>query len=128
MTPEAGLKKTDEELVTPEKTAAHVASGTLEVYATPEMVRFMEQTAMLCVSPCLEQGQSTVGSSIDVQHLSPTPVGLTVRCEAELVLIDRKRLVFDISVFDSSGLIGKAKHERFIVDNVRFMDKAKGKL
>jgi predicted thioesterase len=49
---------------------------------------------------------------------------LTVRCETELIEIDRRRLVFACKAFDPAGLIGEGMQERFIVDNEKFMEKA----
>ncbi len=110
--------------VTAENTAAALGSGFLPVFATPAMIALMELCAAESVEDFLADGQSTVGTRIDVKHLSATPVGLTVRCETELVEIDRRRLVFACKAFDDTGLIGEGMQERFIVDNEKFMDKA----
>jgi predicted thioesterase len=105
-----------------------MGSGTLPVFATPSMIALMENTAYRSVAPYLEPGQSTVGTSIQVRHTSATPVGMEVRCEAELVEVDRKRLVFSVKAYDAAGLIGEGTHERFIVEDQRFLSKAQGKL
>ena len=114
--------------VTEELTAAHVGSGLLPVYATPSMIALMENTACQSVAPYLEEGQGTVGTLLNVKHLAATPVGMEVRCETRLIEIDRKRLVFEVEAFDACGLIGEGTHERFIIDNQKFMQKANGKL
>ena len=82
----------------------------------------------LSVQPCLEPGQGTVGTLLNVKHLAATPVGMEVRCETKLIEVDRKRLVFEVKAFDACGLIGEGAHERFIVDNQRFMQKAESKM
>ena len=110
--------------VTAENTAAKLGSGCLPVFATPAMIALMELCAAESVGDFLAEGQSTVGTHIDIKHVSATPVGMTVRCETELVEIDRRRLVFACKAFDEVGLIGEGTQERFIVDNERFMDKA----
>ena len=104
-----------------------MGSGTLEVYATPAMVALMESAAANSVKAHLEPGKTTVGVSIDVKHVSATPLGMTVSCESELVEIDGKRLVFKITASDRHGVIGTANHERMIIDIKRFMDKATAK-
>jgi predicted thioesterase len=114
--------------VTQAETAQAMGSGTLPVFATPSMIALMENTAYRSVAPYLEPGQSTVGTSIQVRHTSATPVGMEVRCEAELVEVDRKRLVFSVKAYDAAGLIGEGTHERFIVEDQRFLSKAQGKL
>ena len=76
----------------------------------------------------LEPGEGTVGTKLDVSHISATPVGLKVVCETELTMVDRRRLVFQVEVSDETGRIGEGTHERFIVGNEKFMGKAKEKL
>ena len=114
--------------VTEQQTAKHLGSGELAVFATPCMIALMENTAYRSVQPCLEPGQGTVGTLLNVKHLAATPVGMEVRCETKLIEVDRKRLVFEVKAFDACGLIGEGVHERFIVDNQRFMQKAESKL
>ena len=65
------------ERVTPNNIAQALGSGGLPVYATPCMITLMEYTAMESVKPYLPTGSSTVGTRIDVKHLSATPVGMT---------------------------------------------------
>ena len=125
---ETGLRHCEEEIVAPDKTAKNLSSGPVEVYATPMMVLLMEYTCSSCVYPYLDEGFDTVGTKIDVTHVSATPVGMKVWCECELIEIDRRRLVFSVRAFDECGLIGEGTHERFIIDLKKFMDKANEKL
>ncbi len=122
-----GIQGQKELLVTEEVTAARVGSGLLEVLATPAMIALAEGTAMESVQPLLEEGQGTVGTRIDIAHLAATPVGMTVRCETELIEVDRRRLVFSVRVYDDRELVGEGTHERFIIDNARFLQKAQAK-
>lgn len=113
--------------VTEELTAAACGSGLLPVFATPQMIAMMEQTAAESVAPYLPEGSSTVGTHLDVRHLAATPVGLAVTCETELVEIDRRRLVFSCRAYDSAGLIGEGVQERFIVNSESFLKKTEAK-
>ena len=115
-------------IVTEQQTAKYLGSGELAVFATPCMIALMENTAYKSVQPFLDPGQGTVGTLLNVKHLAATPVGMEVRCETRLIEIDRKRLVFEVKAFDACGLIGEGTHERFIIDNQKFMQKANGKL
>ena len=124
---EKGIKNTRSEVVVPEKTAAAVGSGLLEVYATPQMIALIEGTAAGSVMEYLPEGDGTVGTSLNVKHLSATPVGMTIRCETELIEVDRRRLVFEAKVYDDAGLVGEGIHERFIIHNAPFMEKAQAK-
>ncbi|MBO5520433.1 MAG: thioesterase family protein [Eubacterium sp.] len=125
---ETGVKNTKELTVTDELTAAKMGSGLAPVYATPCMIALIEGTAAESVETFLEEGQGTVGTKVEVEHLAATPVGMKVRCETELIEVDRKRLLFKAEVYDETGLVGKGQHERFIIDNARFMEKVQAKL
>lgn len=113
--------------VTEEKTAQAMGSGTLPVFATPTMIALMENTASKSVEAKLDEGAGTVGTLINVKHVAATPVGMDVTCETKLVEVDRKRLVFEVKAYDAAGVIGEGTHERFIIDNERFLAKAEAK-
>ena len=118
---QTGIKGSIEWTVTPERCAGAVGSGELDVFATPAMIALIEETAWRSVAPELEPGQGTVGTALDVRHLSATPVGLRVRCETELTELDRRRLVFTVKVYDPFGLVGEGTHERFVIQYEKFM-------
>lgn len=121
------IKGHKEQIVTPEMSAARVGSGLVEVFATPMMVALIEQTCLESVLPHLEEGQGTVGTLVNVSHVSATPIGMRVWCESELTEVDRRRLVFQVKAYDECGLIGEGTHERFIIDSAKFMEKIKAK-
>ncbi|MCQ2299574.1 MAG: thioesterase family protein [Bacteroidales bacterium] len=122
-----GTKGHFEQVVTPELTAAHVGSGLAPVFATPMMISMMEQTCSDSVAPLLKEGESTVGTKIDITHDAATPVGMKVWCDSELVEVDRRRLVFEVKAYDEKGLIGQGRHERFVIDYEKFMAKVNAK-
>ncbi len=122
-----GIRGEKSAVVNEQAVASAVGSGALPVYATPMMIALMEMTAAESVQLCLDEGQSTVGTLVNVQHVSATPLGMTVRCESELAAIDDKRLTFSVAAYDECGLIGSGVHERCVIDAVRFMAHADGK-
>ena len=124
---ETGIAGRQTITVTEDKTAAVMGSGELAVFATPAMIALMENTASKSVADALEPGQGTVGTLIDVKHVAATPVGMEVTCETKLVEVDRKRLIFEVKAYDAAGVIGEGVHERFIIDNEKFMAKAEAK-
>ncbi|MBR3348548.1 MAG: thioesterase family protein [Solobacterium sp.] len=128
MTLAAGICSRQERIVTDTITAKEIGSGELPVLATPYLIALAEETAWRSVAEYLEEGQGTVGTRIEISHVSATPVGMKIWCESTLTEVDRRRLVFSIKVFDECGLIGEGTHERFIIDNGRFMEKAMNKL
>ena len=107
---EKGIKGQEEITVNENNTAEALGSGSLAVFATPAMIALMEKTARLSVAPYLEEGQSTVGTLVNIKHLSASPVGMTITCKTELVDIDRRRLVFHVECYDTAGLIGEGDH------------------
>lgn len=123
-----GLKLSNEITVTENLTAKSLGSGDLDVYATPSMISLMELTSRCAVGPYLEEGMTTVGTLVNVSHVSATPIGMKVSCTATLTEIDGRRLVFEVEASDEKGLIGKGTHERFIVDSVKFQSKTDSKL
>ena len=122
-----GIKAEKSLTVTDANTAKTMGSGTLDVFATPAMVALIEQTAYTSSESELEPGWGSVGTSLNIQHLSATPVGMTVTATTELVEVDRRRLVFHAEVYDEKGLVGKGTHERFLVENEKFQAKADAK-
>lgn len=115
-----GLKGTATTIVTEEKSAIHVGSGSVAVYATPMMVALMEAAAVDCVEHLLPDGFASLGTHLTVEHIQATPLGLTVAATATLTAIEGRKLTFDIEARDSVELIGQARHTRVIVDTPRF--------
>ena len=125
---ETGIKGRAETVVTDKNTAITAGSGNLPVFATPFMTALMEEAAWKAVAPYLEEGQGTVGTSLSITHDAATPVGMKVWAECQLIEIDKRRLVFAVEAFDEAGSIGKGKHERFIIQNEKFLARTNSKL
>lgn len=115
-------------MVASDKTAKFVQSGGAEVLATPILINLVERCAWQGVLPYMSQNTDTVGTYIEVKHLSPTPVGMTVRCFCELVAINDRELVFNFEVFDDAEQIAQGNHKRFIIQCDKFQNKADSKL
>ena len=122
------IKATVKETVTENNTALSVGSGSLKVYATPAMLALMEKAACEAVASILNEGETTVGTLLNVAHTAATPVGMEVSATAELIERDGRKLVFNVTANDESGEIGKGTHERFIVLSERFTEKTYSKL
>jgi predicted thioesterase len=119
-----GLRAEKTEMVSGANTASAWGSGGLDVFATPAMIALMEMAALSAVDPLLPAGWSTVGIGLNVEHLAATPPGMEVRCTAELLEVEGRRLLFQVEAFDAAGKIGEGTHRRFIVENERFLKKA----
>lgn len=120
---EAGLTGEITHVVTDADTAATYASGLVPTLSTPHLVALMENAARETVQPHVGEGESTVGTRIDMRHLAPTPVGMEVRVRAELIEVNGRRLRFHVEAWDEVEKIGEADHERFVIDWQRFMER-----
>lgn len=129
MTGEMGLGIKGYESITVDNsvTAQTLGSGDLPVFATPAMIALMEKTAAGSVRPYLAQESTSVGTMIQIEHKSATLEGAVVHCESELIGIDGRKLCFTVAAYDEEGVIGCGIHERFVVDRVKFMEKAAAK-
>ena len=123
-----GMKGEVATLAEREDTAKEVGSGSLLVYATPCMVALMEGAACEAIQDALPDSQTTVGTELNIQHISATPVGLEVRAEAEVIAVEGKVITFELKAFDEAGEIGKGTHKRVIVNTQKFLEKAYDKL
>ena len=123
-----GMKAEVSTLVEREDTAKEVGSGDLLVYATPCMVALMEGAACEAIAGTLGDSQTTVGTALNIEHLSATPVGLEVRAEAEVTAVEGKVITFDLRAYDEAGEIGRGTHKRVIVSSQKFLEKVYNKL
>ena len=115
-----GLKGERAFVVEEKHTAYHLGSGGVHVFSTPSMVSLMEGAAVNAIDPLLPEGQMSVGIEISAKHLAATPIGKRVRAEAEVIDVDKRRVMFTIKAWDEHELIGEATHTRFIIDLDRY--------
>ena len=125
---EIGIQGHAETLVEKEDTAQAVGSGELLVYATPCMAALMEGAACESIAPFLAEGQSSVGTMMNVSHTSATPVGMEVRAESVVTAAEGRKITFEIVAYDECGEIGRAVHERVIIQAERFLEKTYDKI
>ena len=123
-----GMKGYAENLVEKGDTALEVGSGSLMVFATPCMVAMMEGAACDAIADALSEGQTSVGTMLNIQHTSGTPVGVEVRAEAEVTAVEGKVITFAVTAFDEAGEIGKGTHQRVLVQEQKFLDKVYQKI
>jgi fluoroacetyl-CoA thioesterase len=124
---ELGLRGEEELVVEERHTASHLGSGNVFVLATPMMIALMERASVAAVDHLLPEGRLTVGTHVDVRHLAPTPLGMRVTAQSELVAVDGRRLIFHVEAFDEEEKVGEGTHQRVIVDLARFRDRVRAK-
>lgn len=116
-----GLSASATTTVCAANTAAAMKSGSLPVFATPAMCALMEEAACAAVNPCLDKGTGSVGTCLSISHMRATPVGVTVTATATLTAIADRKLTFSVVAADDRGLIGSGSHERFLINNEKFL-------
>lgn len=126
---QVGLKGQSETVVGKELLASEVGSGLVTVYSTAMMIAGMEGTAVASVQDALEDGQTTVGTRVNVAHLAATPCGMKVRFVTELTAVspNGKGLTFNVAAYDETGLIGEGVHERVVVNKEKFESRTRDK-
>lgn len=124
MAPKPGQKATIELVVADSDTAIALGSGTLPVLATPRVVALVEQASVQAVGDTLDEGHTTVGMKVQLDHLAPTAVGRTVVAESAIDAVSGRRITFTVSVSDDRGLVAVGRVTRVVVAIDRFLDKA----
>ena len=120
-----GLSATVDLIVTDADTALAMRSGEVPVLTTPRVLALVEEATVRALDGHLDDGSSSVGMRVQVEHISPTPIGGTVRAEANLEKVTGRRLVFHVSARDERGLVAAGKVTRVVVDVDRFMEKTR---
>jgi fluoroacetyl-CoA thioesterase len=117
--PVAGLTGDVTATVTAADTARALGSGDVDVLGTPRLVALLEAAAVAAVAGRLDDGQTSVGTHIEVEHLRASPVGTVIRAEARLVAVDGRRLTFEVTARDDIGEVGRGSHRRAIIARER---------
>ena len=122
---ETGLEAIVELVIAPSDTARAMGSGDVDVLATPRMIALCEQATLAALGTHVDEGYTTVGLSVQIDHLRPTAVGDRIWAEAHLDKVDGRRLCFSVSAKDDRGLIGAGRVTRVVVEVERFMEKTR---
>ena len=120
---------TVQKTVTEDMTAAALGSGGLPVFGTPYLIAMVENAAFTYLQQELPEGKSTVGTKVDMAHVSPSPVGMEVTVTVEVTAISANGKMIDFKASaTAAGLIGGGTHQRAVITVDRFMDKCQAKL
>jgi len=106
--------------VTTADTALALGSGDVNVLGTPRALALAEAATVAAAASSLTDGQTTVGTRVELDHIAPTPVGATVRAEATLVDHHRRRLTFEVRLVQDGEVVARGRITRAIVDRHRF--------
>ncbi len=109
-------------------TAEKAGNKGVPVLSTPMLLQFVEEAAMQCVAPLLDADELTLGTHVDLAHLSATPVGLIVRTEVEVLKVDGRRVEYAFTAFDEREKIAEGTHERYVTSREKFRERLDEKL
>lgn len=115
-------------LVNSAYTAIAARSGSLEVLGTPYMIALMEKATCSACESLLDEGETTVGTAINITHDKASGLGELIKASATLKAVDGRKLTFEVIATDSKeDIIGKGTITRFVVNGERFMSKVESK-
>ena len=121
-----GIEFSQQICVQENQTALQMGSGSIEVFATPAMIALMVNTAMRSIESHLGEGETTVGTFIQADHLKASAVGETLVCRSKATEQSGREITFEVVVTDAKeNLVGRAIHKRFVVNKARFTEKVK---
>ena len=103
------------------------ADGMPAVLSTPNLIGFLERTARETIAGCLDDGERSVGSEIELRHLAPTPVGQTVHCTARVIHVEDRAVTFQVSARDECEVIARGLHKRAVIRVDRFAQRVQDK-
>lgn len=109
-------------------TAEKAGNKGVDALSTPMLVQLVEDAAMACIAPTLQEDQVSLATHVDLEHRRPVPVGFILRTEVEVVLVDGPRVSFTVQVFDEQDSVAEGTHERYIMDRTKFRLKLEEKL
>ncbi|MCJ7780351.1 MAG: hypothetical protein MUQ27_05950 [Acidimicrobiia bacterium] len=118
---EVGTSATVRLVVGESDTAIALGSGDVPVLGTPRIVALMEQAAVAALAGTLDEGATSVGTRIAVDHLAASLVGVSVAATAEVVGVDGRAVSFRLTVREGDRVVASGDHIRFVVDRERFL-------
>lgn len=102
-------------------TAIAMGSGDVPVLASPRVVALAEQAAVEAIKGTLEEGKTSVGAWVELEHSAPSRIGETVTAEATLLGVHGRKLEFSVTVRNEAGEeIAHLRHRRVIVTREKF--------
>ncbi len=109
-------------------TAQKAGNKGVDVLSTPNLVQLIEEAALQCLLPTLNDEQISLGTYFEINHIAPSPVGLIIRVEVEVVAIGGRRITFAVAAFDEREKIADGTHERYITERAKFKERLEEKL
>ncbi|HVS16504.1 MAG TPA: thioesterase family protein [Thermoanaerobaculia bacterium] len=114
-----GLTGSMTQTVTADMAARHLPR---KVLSTPSMIGLVEWACLSTIQPHLDEGETSVGTHVDVSHTGPAFPDEEVRIDVRVKEIRKRRIELEIEVHSPRGPISTGRHERAVVDASRYRD------
>jgi predicted thioesterase len=98
----------------------------VNVVSTPSLIGFLEQTSHRAILPYVEEGEVSVGTRVEVDHLAAAYVGAPIVATARIAEVAGRRIIFEVEVRQGDKLVMKGRHGRAIVSRDRLLGKKQG--
>ena len=122
-----GLNGISEMVVAKEDLVSRLGGVSLDVLSTPRLIQLLEAAAIEAIKECIPDKQVSLGTRVNIRHLSATPLGMKVTAHALLKSVDKNRLLFTVDAYDQKEKVAEGEHERILVPMARFLQKVEEK-
>ncbi|GGF41191.1 thioesterase [Marmoricola endophyticus] len=109
--------------VADDDTAAALGSGSLPVLGTPRLLAWCEAATCAALADVLNDGETSVGTRVQVEHLAPSAVGRSLHVEASVLHVDGRLVRFTVAATDDGKLVGSGEITRVVVEADRFLSR-----
>jgi fluoroacetyl-CoA thioesterase len=122
-----GLNGVSEMIVAKEDLASRLGGVALDVLSTPRLIQLMEAAAIEAIKECVPDQQVSLGTRVNIRHLSATPLGMKVTAHALLKSVEKNRLLFIVDAYDQKEKVAEGELERILVPLARFLQRIEEK-
>ena len=122
-----GLSGISEMVVAEEDLVSHLGGVSLDVLSTPRLIQLLEAAAIEAIREYIPDKQVSLGTRVNIRHLSATPLGMKVNAHALLQSVEQNRLLFMVSAYDQKEKVAEGELERVLVPLARFLQKVEEK-
>ncbi len=122
-----GVSRSERIVIDRERTIGFLGEA-MRIYSTPAMVRDIEYTSLALIEEHLDEGESSVGTRIEADHLGATPMGQEVDVTVTIEEVDGRKVTLSAEVRDALEVVGRGRHRRFVIDTQRHAARLEEKL
>ena len=122
-----GLNGISEMVVAKEDLVSRLGGVSLDVLSTPRLIQLLEAAAIEAIKECLSDKQVSLGTRVNIRHLSATPLGMKVTAHALLKSVEKNRLLFIVDAYDQKEKVAEGELERILVPLARFLQRMEEK-